>query len=42
MIEEIRRRLVDSDLSPQDLRIVLAILNEVEKAQEKRDGEPEG
>lgn len=30
MIEEIRKRLIESDISPQDLRIALAILDEVE------------
>lgn len=31
MLGEIRQRLIDSDMSPQDLRIALAIIDEVEK-----------
>ena len=31
MLDEIRKRLIDSDISPQDLRIALAIIDEVEK-----------
>lgn len=37
MLEEMRSKLIDSDISPRDLRIVLSILDEVEKAQKKRD-----
>lgn len=31
MIDEIRKRLIESDLTPHDLRIVLDILNEIEE-----------
>lgn len=34
MFDEIRKRLIESDITPQDLRIVLAIIDEVEKKQE--------
>lgn len=30
MLDEIRKRLIDSDITPKDLRIALAILDEVE------------
>lgn len=29
MLEEIKRRIIESDISPQDLRIVLEIVSEV-------------
>lgn len=31
MIDEIRKRLIESDLTPHDLRIVLDILNKIEE-----------
>ena len=34
MLEEIRKRVINSDISPQDLRIVLEILDKIEKEQE--------
>lgn len=34
MLDEIRKRLIESDITPSDLRIVLGILDEVEKEQE--------
>ena len=30
MLEEIRKRLIESDISSQDLRIVLEIIDEIE------------
>ena len=33
MLEEIKRRIIESDISPQDLRIVLDILKDVEEQQ---------
>lgn len=30
MIDEIRKRLIESDLTPHDLKIALDILNEIE------------
>ena len=35
MLEEIRKRLIESDMTPQDLRIALAIIDEVEREQGK-------
>jgi hypothetical protein len=31
MIDEIRKRLIESDLTPHDLKIALDILNEIEE-----------
>ena len=33
MFDEIRKRLIESELSPQDLKIALAIIEQVEKEQ---------
>lgn len=34
ILETIRKRLIESDITPHDLRIALAIIDEVEKEQE--------
>ena len=33
MLDEIRKRIIDSDISPQDMRIVLDILKDFEEQQ---------
>lgn len=35
MLEEIRRRLIESDITPIDLRIVLKILDDIEKERQE-------
>lgn len=42
MIDEIRRRLIESAMAPADLRIALQILREVEAEEKAKGGESDG
>ncbi len=37
MIEQIKQALIDSDLTPHDLRIALDIINELQMKEEKNE-----